>query len=179
MRGMHKFNEISTLEPKVKLLGTSKAGKIDIDFKDSSQNFDDSTTTLSFIQTPHIIEIGKRFSNELGKLEYISFEYDKFKLFDVPDEDKIITFITTKDTNNEYIISTVSKHILNLETKEKQNYEVKSTKDISNNSNSNNKDNNLIQDFILNYIQYIKEFTIASIQMNEKNLKSFWKRFNI
>ncbi|HEX5518844.1 MAG TPA: hypothetical protein VFX18_00230, partial [Candidatus Nitrosocosmicus sp.] len=37
---------------------------------------------------------------------------------------------------------------------------------------------NSLQNFILNYIQYMKEFTIASIQMNEKTLKSFWKKYN-
>lgn len=175
MSGTYKIQEIGTLEPKVKLLGISKDDKTDVNFKDPDQNFDDNTTKLSFIQTPHIIEIGKRFSNELGRLEYILCEYDKFKLFDLPAEDKIITFVTSRDADNEQIVKTVSEHTLNP-SKEKNQESVDGH--IKDSSGGGSRYDNPLQNFILNYIQYMKEVTIASIQMNEKTLKSFWKKYN-
>lgn len=174
MSGSYKLQEIGTIEPKVKLLGISKDDKTDVNFKDPDQNFDDNTTKLSFIQTPHIIEIGKRFSNELGRLEYILCEYDKFKLFDLPAEDKIITFLTSRDADNEQIVKTVSEHTINPDKEKNQEF----VGDRAKVSNGEGRYDNSVQNFILNYIQYMKEVTIASIQMNEKILKSFWKKYN-
>lgn len=164
-----KYNEIITLEPKIKLLGVLKDGNIDLNYKDPKENLDDNTTKLSFIQTPHIIEIGERFSNELGKLEYISFEYDKLKLFDLPTTEKIVTFTTTKDADTEEIVKTVAGHILKSDkgkTPDDENYTIKSNYE------------NLWQNYMLNCIEVMKEFTITSIQMNEKTLKTLWQKFN-
>ena len=108
-----KPTEIKILEPKVKLLGISKDGNIPLNFKDANENIDDDTIKLSFIQTPHVIETGNRFSKELGNLEYVTFEYDKLKLFDLPAKEKIITFAATKDSDNEQIVKTVSNQIIN------------------------------------------------------------------
>ena len=165
-----KPTEINISEPKVKLLGISKDGNIALNFKDANENIDDNTIKLSFIQTPHVIETGNRFSKELGNLEYVSFEYDKLKLFDVPANEKIITFAATKDSDDEQIIKTVSNQISNPS-------EVQNTKNYLIDTNISSYDNSW-QNYILNCIEYMKEFTISSIQMNEKTLMNFWKKFN-
>ena len=164
-----RFNEIITLEPRIKLLGVLKDGNMDINFKDSDKNLDDNTINISFIQTPHIVEIGERFSNELGKLEYISFEYDKLKLFDLPVKEEIVTFVTTKDVDNEEIVKTVSGNILKSEKGK-----IHDDKNYSTNGNYDD----MWQNYMLNCIDFMKEFAITSIHMNEKILKSFWQKFN-
>ena len=164
-----KYNEIITLEPKIKLLGVLKDGNIDLNYKDQDEHLDDNITKLSFIQAPHLIEIGNRFSNDLGKLEYISFEYDKLKLFDLPREEKIVTFATTKDVDTEEIVKTVTGLVINSDkgkTHDEENHTMKSSY------------SNSWQNYMLNCIEFMKEFTITSIQMNEKTLESFWKKFN-
>ena len=45
---------------------------MDLNFKNPNEHLDDNAAKISFLQTHHIIEIGKRFSDELGKLEYIA-----------------------------------------------------------------------------------------------------------
>jgi len=165
-----KPTEINILEPKVKLLGISKDGNIALNFKDANENIDEDTIKLSFIQTPHVIETGNRFSKELGNLEYVSFDYDKLKIFDLHAKEKIITFAATKDSDSEQIVKTVSNHILNPN-------EIQNTKNYPINTNVSSDDNPW-QNYILNCIEYMKEFTISSIQMNEKTLMAFWKKFN-
>jgi hypothetical protein len=165
-----KPTEIKILEPKVKLLGISKDGNIALNFKDANENIDEDTIKLSFIQTPHVIETGNRFSKELGNLEYVSFEYDKLKLFDLSAKEKIITFAATKDSDNEQIVKTVSNQIINPN-------EIQNTKSYPINTSVSSYDNPW-QNYILNCIEYMKEVTISSIQMNEKTLMSFWKKFN-
>ena len=174
MNVAEKPTEINILEPKIKLLGISKDGNIALNFKDANENIDDDTIKLSFIQTPHVIETGNRFSKELGNLEYVSFEYDKLKLFDLPAKEKIITFAATKDSDNEQIVKTVSNQILNPnEIQNTKNQNLLNTTSVA----ASNYDNPL-QNYILNCIEYMKEFTISSIQMNEKNLMTFWKKFS-
>ncbi len=109
---------------------------------------DDNAVKLSFLQTHHIIEIGKRFSNELGKLEYIAFEYDKLKLFDLPAKEEIITFAITKDVDNEEIVKTISDHILESERGKISEEEVPIRKVIA---------DDLWQNYMLNYIEFMKE----------------------
>jgi hypothetical protein len=164
-----RFNEIITLEPKIKLLGVLKDGNRDVKFNDPDKNLDDNTTNIILIQTPHIVEIGERFSNELGKLEYISFEYDKLKLFDLPVKDEIVAFVTTKDVDNEEVVKTVSGTILKSE-------KGKILDDYNYSANGNYDD--LWQNYMLNCIDFMKEFTITSIHTNEKMLISFWQKFN-
>ncbi len=107
--------EIISLEPKIKFVGIFEDGNTESNFNDPDKTIDNNIAKLSFIQTPHIVEIGERFSKELGKLEYIAVEYENLKLFDVPTKEKIITFATTKDTDSEVIVKKISNHVLNPE----------------------------------------------------------------
>jgi len=167
-----RSKEIITLEPKIRYMGTLKDGKMELNFKESDENLDSNTAKLSSIQTPHILEIGERFSKELGKLEYIVFEYDKLKLFDVPIKEEIVTFATIKDIDNEKIVKTVSNNNLISEKGEKG----KSYDNRENESRKSNFDNPM-QNYMLGCIEFFKKFTISSIHINEEMIKSFWKKF--
>lgn len=164
-----RYDEIIKVEPRIKLLGILKDGKMDLNFKNPNEPLDDNAAKLSFLQTHHIVEIGKRFSNELGNLEYIAFEYDKLKLFDLPAKEEIITFAITKDVNDEEIVKTISDHI-----SESEGGKIPIEESFPKKSESED----LWQNYMLNYIEFMKEVTITSIQTNERLLKSFWKKFN-
>ncbi len=166
MNVAHSSAEIISLDPKIKFVGVLEDGNIESNLNDPGQTIDNNIAKLSFIQTPHIVQIGERFSKELGKLEYIAVEYEKLKLFDVPTKEKIITFATTKDTDNEAIVKTISNHVLNPE-KDK----VIDEKNISSKSDYSN----LWKTYMLGYIESLKEFAINTIHNNEKTIKSFWK----
>lgn len=163
----HSSAEIISLEPKIKFVGVLENGNIESNLNDPGQTIDNNIAKLSFIQTPHIVQIGERFSKELGKLEYIAVEYEKLKLFDIPAKEKIITFGTTKDIDNEVIVKTISNHVLKLE-KDKKAPGDKNTSLKSNYSNP-------WETYMLDYIGSMKEFALNSILFNEKTIKSFWK----
>ncbi len=164
-----RYDQIIKVEPRIKILGILKDGSMDLNVKNSNEELDDNAVKLSFLQTHHIIEIGKRFSNELGKLEHIAFEYDKLKLFDLPAKEEIITFAITKDVDNEEIVKTISDHVLESERGKSSEEEGAYKKSAA---------GDLWQNYMLNYIEFMKEFTITSIQTNEKMLMSLWKKFN-
>ena len=164
MNVAHSSAEIISLDPKIKFVGVLEDGNIESNLNDPGQTIDNNIAKLSFIQTPHIVQIGERFSKELGKLEYIAVEYEKLKLFDLPTKEKIITFATTKDIDNEVIVKTISNHVLNPE-------KAPSDKNTSLKSNYSNP----WKSYMLDYIESMKEFTLNSIRFNEKTIKSFWK----
>ena len=167
-----KSHEFLTLDPRIKFAGVLEEGNMELSFKEPNEDFDNDNAKLGCIQTPHIIEIGERFSNELGKLEYISFEYDKAKIFDLTAKEKTVTFATTKDTDNDEIINKVSNHILNPEKDrpgkidDEKNLSMKSSYD------------NPWQSHMLNCIKLFKEFTRISVYVNEKTVKTAWKKYN-
>ena len=167
MNVAHSSAEIISLEPKIKFVGFLEDGNIESNLNDPAQTIDNNIAKLSFIQTPHIVQIGERFSKELGKLEYIAVEYEKLKLFDLPTKEKIITFATTKDIDNEVIVKTISKHVSNPE-KDKKVPGDKNTPMKSNYSNP-------WKTYMLEYIESMKEFALNFIIFNEKTIKSFWK----
>jgi hypothetical protein len=163
----HSSAEIISLEPKIKFVGVLEDGNIESNLNDPDNTIDNNIAKLSFIQTPHIVQIGERFSKELGKLEYIAVEYEKLKLFDLPAKEKIITFATTKDIDNEAIVKTISNHVLNPEKDKKA----------PGDKNASSKSNyiNPWETYMLDYIESMKEFALNSIRFNEKTIKSFWK----
>jgi hypothetical protein len=167
-----KSDEFLTLDPRIKFVGVLKEGNMELSFKESNENFDKDNTKLSCIQTPHIIETGERFSNELGRLEYISFEYDKAKLFDLTTKEKTLTFATTKDTDNDEIVNKVSNHILNPEKDRPGKFD-----DETNLAMKSNYDNPW-QSHMLNCIKLFKEFTMISIHFNEKTIKTALENYN-
>ena len=167
MNVAHSSAEIISLEPKIKFVGVFEGGNMESNLNDPGQTIDNNIAKLSFIQTPHILEIGERFSKELGKLEYIAVEYEKLKLFDLPTKEKIITFATTKDIDNEVIVKTISNHVLNPE----QDKKAPGDKNASSKSNYINP----WKTYMLDYIESMKEFTLNTIRFNEKTIKSFWK----
>jgi hypothetical protein len=167
MNVAHSSAEIISLEPKIKFVGVFQDGNTESNLNDPGQTIDNNIAKLSFIQTPHIVQIGERFSKELGKLEYIAAEYEKLKLFDLPTKEKIITFATTKDIDNEVIVKTISNHVSNPENEKK----VPGDKNTSLKSSYSNP----WKTYMLEYIESLKEFTLNSIRFNESTIKSFWK----
>ncbi len=165
-----RSKEIIMLEPKIRFVGALKDGKMELNFKESDENLDSNTAKLSSIQTPYILEIGERFSKELGKLEYIVFEYDKIKLFDVPVKEELVTFAAIKDIDNEKIVKTISNN--NLISEKGKRYDSRENK-----SRTSNFDKPM-QNYMLSCIEFFEKFTLSSIHINEEMIKSFWKNFN-
>lgn len=166
--------EIIKLEPSIQFVGISENSNTELNFKENAEKIDENVIKLSFSQTPHILEAGKRFS-ELGKLECIVFDYDKIRLFNLPDEKKIITVGTNKDIKNEEIIRKISNHIFSLEHRTDEIGSEIKDKDII--KVVKNEADNKFQDYLLNLIEFWKESVISSIRINEKVVTEFWKNF--
>ncbi|HXT83713.1 MAG TPA: hypothetical protein VN704_05200 [Verrucomicrobiae bacterium] len=158
------YNKIAKEEPGIKLLGILNEGNMN-SVPDSSEIFDENVAKLSFIQTPHILEIAERFSNELGKLEYISYEYDNLKLFDLHANNKIVTVVATKDVDDKKIITALNSFEDGIKEIDGEQLIRKNYYD------------DFLEKNMLNYIEFMKELAITTIHTNEKMLKSFWKKF--
>lgn len=66
---------------------------------------------LSFSQTAHIIDMRKKFSHELGDLNYIVYVYDKVKIFSVPVKDHIIVLSAENSANIETLVQRISEYV--------------------------------------------------------------------
>jgi hypothetical protein len=66
---------------------------------------------LSFSQTAHIVDMRKKFSHELGELNYIVYAYDKVKIYSVPVKEHIIVLSAENSANIETLVEKISEYV--------------------------------------------------------------------
>jgi hypothetical protein len=163
-------NIILQRDSRIKFIGILKNGNQDISFSQNNK-IDENDVKLSMIQTPIILEAGKRFT-DLGNLESVIFEYDKMKLYNLPMGEETIIFGTDKPISNKEITKLVSNNVTGIQNEsESQHLGERGQTDLG-------QFENPWQNYISNLIEFWKEFTITSIRMNEKMVKEFWKSFS-
>jgi hypothetical protein len=80
-----------------------------------SQRLKTNKAELSLSQSAHIVYLGERFLTELGNLNYIVYNYDKVKLFNMPVKEHILAFSTESTASTEEVASKVSQYIKSME----------------------------------------------------------------
>ena len=163
-------NVILQRDSRIKFIGILKNGNQDISFSQDNK-IDENDVKLSMIQTPIILEAGKRFT-DLGNLESVIFDYDKMKLYNFPLGEETVIFGTDNEINNEEIMKLVSNNVTGFQNESvSQHLGEKVQTDPG-------QFENPWQNYISNLIEFWKEFVITSIRMNEKMVIEFWKSFS-
>ena len=75
----------------------------------------EKNSDLSLLQFAHIVFLRERFSKELGSLNYVLYDYDKVKMFNMPVKEYILVFSAESDANAEDIVNKVSQYIKSVE----------------------------------------------------------------
>lgn len=70
---------------------------------------------LSLHQSAHIVFLRERFSEELGSLKYVLYDYDKVKMFNMPVKEYILVFSAESNTNAEDIINKVAQYVKSVQ----------------------------------------------------------------
>jgi hypothetical protein len=75
----------------------------------------EKNSDLSLNQFAHIVFLRERFSKELGSLNYVLYDYDKVKMFNIPVKEYILVFSAESDANAEDTVNKVSQYIKSVE----------------------------------------------------------------
>ena len=70
---------------------------------------------LSLFQSVHIVFLRERFSEELGSLKYVLYDYDNVKIFNMPVKEYILVFSAESNTNAEDIINKVTQYVKSVQ----------------------------------------------------------------
>jgi hypothetical protein len=70
---------------------------------------------LSLLQSAHIVFLRERFSQELGSLKYVLYDYDKVKTLNMPVGEYILVFSVESNANVEDTANKVSQYIESVE----------------------------------------------------------------
>jgi hypothetical protein len=180
--------EILNHEPRIKFVGILKSGGQDISFGQVNK-INENDVKLSMIQTPHLLDAGKRFT-DLGNLESVIFEYDNIKLVNLPNDRELVICGTDNNLGIDEIKKIVSDHIANYNVKTEAKYDTEKKADFKNNlqtkenldelqrqKSSSNQVENAWQNYISTIIEFWKEMAITSIRMNEKMIREFWMNY--
>jgi hypothetical protein len=171
--------EILSREPRIKFVGILKSDGQDISFGQVNK-INENDVKLSMIQTPHLLDAGKRFT-DLGSLESVTFEYDNIKLINLPNDREIVICGTDNNLGVDEIKKIVSDHIANYNVKTEPKYDTEQKADFKNTlqtkenldelqkqKSSSNQIENAWQNYVSTIIEFWKEMAITSIRMNEK-----------
>ena len=177
--------EILSREPKIRFVGILKSDGQDISFNPENK-IDENDIKLSMIQTPHLLDAGKRFT-DLGNLESITFEYDKMKLINLQTNSEIVICGTDNDLSNNDVKKIISDHISNYYVKTDTKDEPEQKPEFKNNLYINDSLKEMAitsnqfeiawQNYALGMIEFWKEMAITSIKVNEKIIKEFWRNY--
>jgi hypothetical protein len=74
-----------------------------------------SSADLSFSQSAEIVLLREHFSQELGNLKYVLYNYDKVKLFSIPVKHYILAISTNNSVNSEDLVDKVIQYIKSVE----------------------------------------------------------------
>ena len=82
----------------------------------TNTQLNNKNSDLSLLQSAHIISLRERFSQELGSLKYILYDYEKVKMFNIPVKEYILVFSAESNANAEDMVNKVSQYIKSVET---------------------------------------------------------------
>jgi hypothetical protein len=74
-----------------------------------------SSADLSFSQSAEIVLLREHFSQELGNLKYVLYNYDKVKLFSIPVRHHILVISTDITVDSEDLVERVVRYIKSVE----------------------------------------------------------------
>jgi hypothetical protein len=77
----------------------------------SEMQLNDSKFSMSLLQSAHIVFLRERFSQELGSLRYVLYDYDKVKTLNMPVRGYILVFSVESNADAEDIANKVSQYI--------------------------------------------------------------------
>ena len=82
----------------------------------TNTQLNNKNSDLSLLQSAHIVFLRERFSQELGYLKYVLYDYDKVKMFNIPVKEYILVFSAESNANVEDLVNKVSQYIKSVET---------------------------------------------------------------
>lgn len=82
----------------------------------TNTQLNNKNSDLSLLQSAHIVFLRERFSQELGSLKYVLYDYDKVKMFNIPVKEYILVFSTESNANAEDMVNKISQYIKSVET---------------------------------------------------------------
>src|SRR5215204_5636106 len=102
MKSEEFSKSILALDPTIRFAGIIEGADTQLKGKNSD---------LSLLQSAHIVFLRERFSEELGSLKYVLYDYDKVKMFSMPVKEYILVFSAESNVNAEDIVNEVTKYI--------------------------------------------------------------------
>jgi hypothetical protein len=119
MRAEQFSKNILALHPKIRFAGVvEKSGHLyaGIRREDAPNKLSDKSSEISLAQSAYIIDLRKMFSQELGELRSVVYNYDSVNIVSVPVKDHILVVSIEPDVRAEEIAALVHKYIKSVQS---------------------------------------------------------------
>ena len=118
MRAEQFSKDILALHPKVRFAGVvEKSGHLyaGIRREDAPDKLSGRNSEINLAQSAYIVDLRKMFTQELGELRSVVYNYATVHLISVPVKDHILVVSTESDVNPDEVIAKVQSYIKSVE----------------------------------------------------------------
>jgi hypothetical protein len=114
MRAEQFSKNVLALHPKIRFAGVvEKSGHLyaGIRREDAPNKLSDKSSEISLAQSAYIIDLRKMFSQELGELRSVVYNYDSVNIVSVPVKDHILVVSIEPDVRAEEVAAKVHEYV--------------------------------------------------------------------
>ena len=118
MRAEQFSKDVLSLHPKIRFAGiVEKSGHLYASVRrpDAPDHLTGRNSEISLAQSAYIIDLRKMFSQELGELRSVVYNYDKVHIMSIPVKDHVLVVSAEADARPDELIAKIQQYVRSVE----------------------------------------------------------------
>lgn len=118
MKAEQFAKNVLSLDPEIRFAGVmEKSGHLYASVRrDGTEEYlKGRSPEISLAQSAYVVDLRKMFTQELGNLRSIAYDYDKVKLISMPVKEHVLVISTEPRTNTDQLIEKVLNYVKSIE----------------------------------------------------------------
>lgn len=114
MRAEQFSKNVLALDPRIRFAGiVEKSGHLyaGVRREDAPNKLSDRSSEISLSQSAYIVDLRKMFTQELGELKSVVYNYDKVNIISLPVKDHILVISTEVDVQPDDLVANANSYI--------------------------------------------------------------------
>jgi uncharacterized protein DUF6659 len=119
MKAEQFAKNVLALDPEIRFAGVmEKSGHLYVGVRrDGTEEYlKGRSPEISLAQSAYVVDLRKMFTQELGNLKSIAYDYDKVKLISMPVKEHVLVISTEPRVNADRLVEKVLNYIKSIET---------------------------------------------------------------
>ena len=119
MKAEQFSKNVLSLDPEIRFAGVmEKSGHLyaGVRKNGTEEYLKGRSPEISLAQSAYIVDLRKMFTQELGNLKSVVYDYDKVKLISMPVKEHVLVISTEPGVNSDHLVDKVIKYVKSVES---------------------------------------------------------------